>query len=65
MAPSRPPPRAKQPERPTPILAMKYDELLKRSQRQVALAREMRDKAKQMIDEAIALRDRPLRFVLP
>jgi len=44
---------------------MKYDELLKRSQRQVALATEMRDKAKQMIDEAIALRERPLRFVLP
>ena len=65
MAPLKKKPSAKQPERPTPILAMKYDKMLKRSQRQVALAREMRHRAKQMIDEAIALRERPLRFVLP
>jgi hypothetical protein len=56
---------AKEPKRPTPIFAMKYDELLKRSQRQVALAREMREKAEQMIDDAIGMRARPLRLVLP
>jgi hypothetical protein len=44
---------------------MSYDELLKKSQRQAALAREMSDKAQRMIDHAIEMRERPLRFVTP
>jgi len=58
-------PSSKQPEDPTAISAIKYDELLKRSHRQAALAREMSDKARQMIDHAIGMRERPLRFDLP
>lgn len=52
-------------EHPTPISAMKYDELLRRSQRQAALAREMSNKARQMINLAIEMRARPLRFDVP
>lgn len=52
-------------EHPTAISAMKYDELLKKSQRQAERAREMRAKARQMIDHAITMRERPFRLELP
>jgi len=51
--------------KPTAIFAIKYDELLKRSQRQAALAREMSNKARRMIKNAIEMRERPVRFDLP
>ncbi len=54
----------KEPKHPTAILAIKYDELLKGSQRQAALAREMSNKARRMIDHAVEMRGKPLRFVV-
>ena len=58
-------PSPQQPEHPITILAMKYDELLKTSRQQAALAREMSNKARQMIHHAMGMRARPLRFDLP
>jgi hypothetical protein len=59
--PTRPSPQES--EAPTAIFAAKYDELLKRSYRQAALARQMRNQARRMIDNAIEMRRRPFRFV--
>lgn len=59
------PPFPKEPEEPSAALAMKYDDLLKRSHRQAALATEMSNKARQMIDHALEMRERPVRFVVP
>ncbi len=52
-------------EHPTVISPMNYDELLKRSERQAALAKEMSDKAQRMIECALEMRETRFHFVVP
>lgn len=52
-------------EHPTVISLMNYDELLKRSERQAALAKEMSDKAQRMIECALEMRETRFHFVVP
>lgn len=50
----------KEPKYPTAVFAMKYEDVLMRSERQAELARKMSDKARRMIDQAIEMRGKPL-----
>lgn len=52
-------PSPQEPEHFATILSTKYDEVLKRAQRQVTLAREMSINARRMIDCAVEMREGP------
>ncbi len=50
---------------PSPLITMNYHELLRRAEQQKILAREMVTKARQMVDSAVQMRNRPCVVLLP
>ena len=52
-------------EQPAVTVEKKYDELLRKTERQTALARKMITRARRMSDRAILMRERRFQFMLP
>ena len=50
---------------PSPVITMNYADLLRRAHQQKIMAREMVIKARQMVDSAVQMRNRPCVVLLP
>lgn len=62
---SRKIPSPESPQQAKPSLIAKYNLVLRKAERQTALAKEMGKNAKKMSDDAVKMRDWPLYLLLP